>query len=67
MLHGPVTAIIEPASVDDPGQQPPGDAPPVPDPETPFVPEASTFLLLGSAASGLAGYVGLQIRARRRK
>jgi hypothetical protein len=67
MLHGPVTATIEPASVDDPGQQPPGDAPPAPDPETPFVPEASTFLLLGSAASGLAGYVGLQIRARRRK
>ncbi len=35
--------------------------PPVP----PVVPEASTLLMLGSAASGLAGYVGLQIRARR--
>ncbi len=33
----------------------------------PVVPEASTLLLLGSAASGMAGYVGLQIRARRRK
>jgi uncharacterized repeat protein (TIGR01451 family) len=31
------------------------------------VPEASTLILLGSAATGLAGYVGLQIRARRRK
>lgn len=33
----------------------------------PFVPEASTFILLGSAATTLAGYVGLQIRARRRR
>ena len=33
----------------------------------PVIPEASTLLLLGSAASGMAGYVGLQIRARRRK
>jgi uncharacterized repeat protein (TIGR01451 family) len=32
----------------------------------PVVPEASTLILLGSAAAGLAGYVGLQIRARRR-
>jgi uncharacterized protein YegL len=31
------------------------------------VPEASTLILLGSAASGLAGYIGLQLRARRRK
>jgi uncharacterized repeat protein (TIGR01451 family) len=31
------------------------------------VPEASTLILLGGAATGLAGYVGLQIRARRRK
>ena len=30
------------------------------------IPEASTLILLGSAATGLAGYVGLQIRARRR-
>jgi hypothetical protein len=36
-------------------------------PERPVVPEASTLILLGSAASGLAGYVSLQIRARRRK
>lgn len=33
----------------------------------PVIPEASTLILLGSAASGLAGYVGLQIRARRRR
>jgi uncharacterized repeat protein (TIGR01451 family) len=33
----------------------------------PVIPEASTLLLLGSAASGMAGYVGLQIRTRRRK
>ena len=33
----------------------------------PFVPEASTLVLLGSAATTLAGYVGLQIRARRRR
>ncbi len=30
------------------------------------IPEASTLILLGSAATGLAGYVGLQLRARRR-
>lgn len=33
----------------------------------PVVPEASTLILLGSAASGLVGYAGLQLRARRRK
>jgi hypothetical protein len=33
----------------------------------PFVPEASTLLLLGSGIAGLAGYAGLQIRSRRRK
>jgi fimbrial isopeptide formation D2 family protein len=32
--------------------------------EVPFVPEASTFVLLGSAVSALAGYAGLQIRSR---
>ena len=37
---------------------PGGEAPPV-------VPEASTLILLGSAALGLSGYVGLQIRLRR--
>jgi fimbrial isopeptide formation D2 family protein len=31
------------------------------------VPEASTIILMGSAASGLIGYAGLQIRARKRK
>ncbi len=31
------------------------------------VPEATTLLLLGGAASSLAGYASLQIRARRRK
>lgn len=33
----------------------------------PFVPEASTLILFGGAATGLASYIGLQIRARRRK
>ena len=37
---------------------PPGDLP--------IVPEASTLLLLGTAISGLATYLGLQARARRR-
>ncbi len=57
-LHGPAevqTQAAEPPTV--PGQQQP----------PPVVPEASTLLLLGSAATGLASYVGLQIRARRRK
>lgn len=40
--------------------------PPQPEPP-PVVPEPSTLLLLGSAASGLAAYVGLQLRARRRQ
>jgi hypothetical protein len=31
------------------------------------VPEASTLVLLGSAAAGLVGYASLQIRARRRR
>jgi hypothetical protein len=35
--------------------------------EVPFVPEASTLLLLGSAASALAGYAGLQVRSRRHR
>jgi hypothetical protein len=34
---------------------------------TPFVPEASTLILMGSAATGLTGYIGMQIRARRRR
>jgi hypothetical protein len=41
----------------------PTDQPVVP----PVVPEASTLLLLGSSATGLAAYVGLQIRARRNR
>lgn len=32
----------------------------------PAVPEASTLVLLGSAATGLAGYAALQVRRRRR-
>jgi hypothetical protein len=42
-------------------EEPPPAAPP------PVVPEASTLILLGGAATSLAGYVGLQIRARRRR
>ena len=37
-----------------------------PTPPPAVVPEASTLVLLGSSAAGLAAYVGLQIRARRR-
>ncbi|MGD8463922.1 MAG: SdrD B-like domain-containing protein [Anaerolineae bacterium] len=33
----------------------------------PVVPEASTLILLGGATTTLAGYIGLQLRARRRK
>ena len=55
-LHGPAEVVTQ-AAAEVPGQQEP----------PPVVPEASTLLLLGSAATGLAGYVGLQIRARRRK
>jgi hypothetical protein len=39
---------------------PNGNGPP------PVIPEASTLLLLGGSATGLAAYVGLQIRARRK-
>jgi fimbrial isopeptide formation D2 family protein len=42
------------------------DRPVVIQPCTPVVPEASTLILLGTAATGLASYAGLQIRARRR-
>jgi hypothetical protein len=56
-LHGPAEVVTQAAPPASPGQQEP----------PPVVPEASTLLLLGSAATGLAGYVGLQIRARRRK
>jgi hypothetical protein len=41
----------------------PGEPPPV---TPPVVPEASTLVLLGGSATGLAAYIGLQIRARRR-
>ena len=34
--------------------------------EVPVVPEASPLLLLGGAVSGLAAYMGLQFRSRRR-
>lgn len=33
----------------------------------PVVPEASTLILLGGATTTLAGYIGLQLRARRRR
>ncbi len=33
----------------------------------PVIPEASTLILLAGGATTLAGYVGLQVRARRRK
>jgi hypothetical protein len=36
-------------------------------PPAPVVPEASSLILLGSSAAGLAAYVGLQVRSRRRK
>ena len=45
----------------------PSPLPPRPPVAPPMVPEASTLLLLGSSASALAGYAGLQWRARRRK
>ena len=35
--------------------------------EPPVVPEASTLVLLGGAASGLAVHIGLHMRARRRE
>jgi hypothetical protein len=40
---------------------------PVTPPPPPVIPEASTLILLGGSATGLAAYVGLQIRARRRR
>jgi hypothetical protein len=46
--------------------QPPPEQPDQPEPP-PVVPEASTLLLLGSAAASLVGYAGAQWRARRRK
>jgi hypothetical protein len=36
-------------------------------PITPVIPEASTLVLLGGSLTGLATYIGLQIRARRRR
>jgi hypothetical protein len=41
--------------------------PSVTPPPPPVVPEASSLILLGSSAAGLAAYVGLQVRARRRR
>ena len=38
-----------------------------PAPAAPVVPEPSTLLLLGSAATGLGAYAGLQLRSRRRR
>jgi len=77
-LEGPITSEIlynnatleytdeegnpqEPKEVDDPVKI-------IIEEEVPaVVPEASTLILMGSAASGLIGYAGLQIRARKRK
>lgn len=62
--------VIEVPELDDFGEWDGGclwtNTPPVAAPP-PFVREASTLLLLGGAATSLAGYVGLQNRARRRK
>lgn len=57
----PVLADNAPAAITD--TPIPTDEPTAP----PVVPEASTLLLLGGSATGLAAYVGLQIRARRSK
>ncbi|HSJ58072.1 MAG TPA: SdrD B-like domain-containing protein [Anaerolineae bacterium] len=51
---------IHAQSTPTPTPTPPPAAPPV-------VPEPSTFVLMGGALAGLAGYAGAQIRARRRK
>jgi len=57
----PVLADNVPAAITDTPIPTPEPSPP------PVVPEASTLLLLGGSATGLAAYVGLQIRARRSK
>ena len=49
-----------------PTEPPPTPTQPPPEPP-PVVPEASTLLLLGTSASALAGYAGLQWRARRKR
>jgi hypothetical protein len=59
-----IYAPEQPTSTPTPTPSPTPTTEPVP---PPVIPEASTLVLLGGAASGLAGYVGLQIRARRRK
>lgn len=75
VIGGVGQVIINDATVeyvaDDGSPQPPIDTE-VPveiiiEQEVPIIPEASTLILFGGAATGLAGYVGLQIRARRRK
>ena len=52
-----------PVGITDTPTPTPTGQPPV---QVPVVPEASTLLLLGGSATGLAAYVALQIRARRR-
>ncbi len=65
---GRTVCIALGAGVDDPTWDAGMFLIPVIEPEAPpVVPEASTLLLLGSALTGLAGYAGLQMRARRRK
>lgn len=60
-----------PALADDSGPlkitDTPTVTPSVTPPPPPVVPEASSLILLGSSAAGLAAYVGLQVRARRRR
>lgn len=52
-----------PVGITDTPTPTPTGQPPAP---PPVVPEASTLILLGGSATGLAAYVALQIRARRR-
>jgi hypothetical protein len=63
--NGAVTMDTNDISIEACDQVPPQPTPPPTPP--PVVPEASTLILLGSGLAGVAGYVGLQFRARRRK
>lgn len=76
VVHGPKTIVVNAYLEYEDGQgQPQEPVDTTVDPAvveicpgpTPFVPEASTLILMGSAATGLTGYIGMQIRARRRR